>query len=317
MKQSQLNHIKSKEYHMLNKKVKDNLIFAVKVSLSIAAITYVLKKVNFDDIVSIIKSAGILYMIFAFLFFVISKLISADRTLMILRQYKVPISIWDNLKLYWTGMFYNIFLPGGIGGDIYKTIEINRLHRNGIKISAGSVLMDRIAGVTALIFLALLCLPFTRLWPDYKWYTLAAVPFTILSFIIIILIFMPDLKSIIVKLFLWSFLVQIFQTLTILMILFSFSVKTDLIAYILIFLVSSIAAMLPVSVGGIGIRELVFLSFSNYLILDKQFAVAISLMFYLISVLASSLGAISALERKTRKSVNNLLMGTSRIEEGR
>lgn len=286
------------------KRVKDNLVFTLKLLLSVAAITYVLKKVSFDDIVSIVKSARFLYLILAFLFFVISKLIAADRTFMILRQYGIPITKWNNLKLYWTGMFYNMFLPGGIGGDVYKTIEINKLHEGGMKASAGSVLMDRIAGVTALITLALLCLPLTELWSDYKWFTLAGVPITVLGFIAMLLIFMPKLRRILAELFLLSFLVQIFQILTIFMILLSFSIKINLIAYIFIFLVSSIAAMLPISIGGIGIRELVFLSFSDFLVLDKSFAVAISLTFYLISLLASSLGAISALERKNKKPEN-------------
>ena len=231
------------------KRVKDNLIFALKVLLSVAAITYVLKKVSFDEIVSIVKSARFSYLILAFLFFVISKLIAADRTFMILQQHRIPITKWNNLKLYWTGMFYNMFLPGGIGGDVYKSIEINKLHEGGMKVSAGSVLMDRIAGVTALVTLALLCLPLTELWSDYKLLTLAGVPITVFGFIAMLLIFMPKLKRILAELFLWSFLVQIFQMLTILMILLSFSIKINLIAYIFIFLVSSVAAMLPISVG--------------------------------------------------------------------
>jgi hypothetical protein len=179
------------------------------------------------------------------------------------------------------------------------------MHTNGIKVSVGSVLMDRIGGVTALVVLALLFIPFTNLYDQYGWVTYAGVPLAIIGFIGIILIFMPRLKGIAGKLLGWSFLVQIFQVLAVLLILGAFNIKNDQPAYLFIFLVSSVAAMLPISVGGIGIRELVFLSISNYLSLDQKVAVAISLTFYLITVLGSSLGAIPALERRKKEVIGN------------
>lgn len=296
---------------MLNKKSKDNLIFLIKGILSLIAIIYVLKRVNLVDIVTIIKSARYIYLVPAFFLFVISKVASAYRTLLILNQYGIPISGWDNLKLYWTGMFYNLFLPGGIGGDVYKTVMINKMHENGLKISAGSVLIDRIAGVAALIVLALLCIPFTDLSSEYGWLPVAGIPITIIGFIGIILIFLPYLKKIIGRLLIWSFMVQVFQILAILLILGAFSINTDLIEYLLIFLISSVAAMLPISIGGIGIREMVFLKISDYLFLDQKVAVAISLTFYLITVIASSFGIISALEkRRNKKSVSSAIINT-------
>lgn len=288
---------------MRNKKVKDWLILLLKVVLSLIAIIYVLKKISLADIAQIIKSAHLLLLGLAFLLFILSKLMASFRTLLILNRYGIPITVWDNLKLYWTGMFYNLFLPGGIGGDVYKTVVINNMHTNGIKISAGSVLMDRIGGVTALVVLALLFIPFTSLYDKYGWVTYAGVPLTIIGFIGIILAFMPRLKGIAGKLLGWSFLVQLFQVLAVLLILGAFNIKNDQPAYLFIFLVSSVAAMLPISVGGIGVRELVFLSISDYLFLDQKVAVAISLTFYLITVLASSLGAIPALERRKRREI--------------
>ena len=305
MKQIQRNLTKLREFHVLNKKVKERLILILKVILSLIAIIYVLKRISLVDIADILKSARILFLGLAFLLFVVSKLMAAFRTLLILNHYSIPISRWDNLKLYWTGMFYNLFLPGGIGGDVYKTVVINNMHTSGIKISAGAVLMDRIGGVTALIVLALLFIPFTNLYDTYGWVSFVGVPITLIGFIGIILVFMPRLRGIIGRLLGWSFLVQIFQVLTVFLILGAFNIKNDQPAYLLIFLISSLAAMLPISVGGIGIRELVFFSISNYLFLDQKIAVAISLTFYLITVLASSLGAISALERRKKQEIRN------------
>jgi uncharacterized membrane protein YbhN (UPF0104 family) len=175
-------------------------------------------------------------------------------------------------------MFYNLFMPGGIRGDVYKTAVINKLHTNSLRISTGTVLLDRIAGVSALTVLASLSIPFTPLYDDYGC--------------------IPWLTKITAGLLGWSFGVQSLQVLCVLAILSGYTIHTNLPEYLLIFLVSSLAAMLPVSVGGIGIRELVFLHLSSYFLPNQEVAVTISFTFYLIRMFASSWGLVPTLKRK-------------------
>jgi uncharacterized membrane protein YbhN (UPF0104 family) len=60
--------------------------------------------------------------------------------------------------------------------------------------------------------------------------------------------------------------------------------------YLVIFLVSSAVAVLPISVGGVGVRELTFLYGSQLLNVDMNVAVGISFLFYLITALVSLAG---------------------------
>lgn len=288
---------------MLKKKLSERIWLIVKVIFSLAAVIYILKKVSPGDIVNLLDSTNFHYLLFALLMFTISKLLSARRAWIILNHYAIPVSQWDNLKLYWAGMFYNLFLPGGIGGDIYKTFVINNQYNSGIKISAVAVLMDRIAGVAALIVLALLAVPFTNTGVEWIWHVSFGVLITITGFIGFVIIFIPRLKGIIGKLLGWSFLVQIFQMVSLFFILMAFGIKNNHVEYLIIFLISSIAAMLPVSVGGIGIRELVFFSVSDYFLLDQKVAVTISFTFYMITVVASSIGIITALETRRKRKI--------------
>ncbi len=87
-----------------------------------------------------------------------------------------------------------------------------------------------------------------------------------------------------------SLLVQMAQVITILFIILSFGIKENIANYTLIFLVSSIVAMVPISIGGIGVRELTFLYGSKWLGIQEDQAIAISLMFYLITLLVSATG---------------------------
>lgn len=281
----------------LNKKYKSWLFTTIKIVLSILAIVYVLKKVTLNDVSGILFSARTIFLIIAMLLFVASKVVASFRTLLILNRYNVSINWWRNLKLYWTGMFYNLFLPGGIGGDVYKTVIINRMHASGIKTSAVAIIMDRVAGVVALIILAFIGMIFTSLYEKYNWVVFAGIPLAIVGFSGLIYFFTPELKGLSGKLLGWSFLVQVLQVLCVIFILLSFRIDTFYPQYILVFLISSIAAMLPLSIGGIGVRELVFYSLSNYFYLDQGVAVTVSFTFFIITAFSSLWGGITAFDR--------------------
>lgn len=281
----------------LEKKHKNLLLTGLKVVLSVVALLFVLKRVSISDIADILLSCDLPYLILALIMFVGSKLGASTRTLLILRKYGVQIHWWQNLKLYWTGMFYNLFLPGGIGGDVYKTAIINRLHGKGLKTSAAAIIMDRVAGVAALSVLALISALFTGLGEKFSLLIYIGIPLVFAGFILAVYIISPGLKQLILKMLSWSFLVQVLQVFTVFFILMAFSQNNNIPEYILVFLISSIAAMLPVSIGGIGIRELVFLYLSDFFMIDKSFAVTVSFTFFLITAFSSLWGAITSFDR--------------------
>ena len=62
--------------------------------------------------------------------------------------------------------------------------------------------------------------------------------------------------------------------------------------YIFIFLLSSIAAVLPLTIGPLGIRELVFVEGARWFALNGELSVAISLLFFLITLIGSAWGMV-------------------------
>jgi uncharacterized membrane protein YbhN (UPF0104 family) len=67
---------------------------------------------------------------------------------------------------------------------------------------------------------------------------------------------------------------------------------THYIAYLAMFLVSSIAAVLPLSVGGLGVREATFLFGVNMVHLDPAYGVIASSWFFVMTVLSSMIGSL-------------------------
>jgi uncharacterized membrane protein YbhN (UPF0104 family) len=63
-------------------------------------------------------------------------------------------------------------------------------------------------------------------------------------------------------------------------------------AYLAVFLVSSVAAVLPLSFGGLGAREVTFFYCMNLLHLDSTHGVVASSGFFLITAVSSLVGAM-------------------------
>ena len=60
--------------------------------------------------------------------------------------------------------------------------------------------------------------------------------------------------------------------------------------YLFLFLISSIVAMLPITIGGAGSREITFLFGSGILQLDENTSITLSLIFYFITLFTSFWG---------------------------
>jgi len=267
------------------------LIF--KVIVTCLAIYVVIRKIDFAETKRILFSAQLFWLFLALILFNISKMISSVRLNGFFRKIGLNLSFRFNLILYYVGMFYNLFLPGGIGGDGYKVYLLNKHSRVPVKSLIGSILIDRINGMIALSFLALLLLLFIDL---------SFIEFSLTYYLIGLLILIYPGFYFFVKLFFKIFLdyfnwsnmlsmgVQICQLISAFFILLSLDIHNLYLEYLVLFLLSSIVAVLPFTIGGIGARELVFVFGANYLLIDKNTAVAFSLLFFVITAISSFSG---------------------------
>jgi uncharacterized membrane protein YbhN (UPF0104 family) len=86
--------------------------------------------------------------------------------------------------------------------------------------------------------------------------------------------------------------VQVAQVFAVYAIMLSIGIMHDFAAFQFLFLLSSIVAIFPFTVGGLGAREVVFLWGAAQFALNKNEAVFISLLFYLITVIVSLVGLV-------------------------
>lgn len=266
---------------------------------------YISVKINWQLTWNLLVHANKGLLAFAIILFVISKVVAAGRLQIYFRNSNVLLSHFSNLKLYWLGMFYNLFLPGGIGGDAYKVILLKNHKKGEIKSLAAAVLMDRLSGIIGLILLAAIISCSLKNAGNYAIVLALVVLASIVFYYFILSNTLKPLSGLecFINTLLLGIVVQFLQVICVIYIMGSIHIVTDYPVYILIFLLSSVAAILPISLGGLGVREMVFLWGSSEFLLDKQQSIYISVLFYLITAIVSFTGIVWVYKDPLKKAV--------------
>ncbi len=189
-------------------------------------------------------------------------------------------------------MFYNQFLPGGVGGDAYKVALLKHKKSVHLRHGAGIMINDRVSGFVVLLILIVLMYYVVQFDSRLDLVLWILIPLSLFGYLFFIRRFYASVIKIFPLLMLYSCCVQIMQFVVVICLISALGYQERYLSYLFIFGISSIAATLPISVGGIGIREMVFFTGAQYLNLIPEHAVFISITFYLISFVVSIPGII-------------------------
>lgn len=268
--------------------------FLLKLALTVSAFWVVLSKVSPDQILTLLKKADFRSLLLAFCFFNLSKIVSAIRLNRYFSLLGLCLLETKNLVLYYIGMFYNLFLPGGIGGDGYKIYLLQKHHSVRTKSLIAATILDRISGLVPLLILFALFFLFS----PFRHYSSALDLLAIFSMLLVIPVFylinkrfFPKFLPVFSTTLGYGFAVQLLQLLCAWFLFLALGIDHMMSAYLALFLLSSVIAVLPITVGGAGARELVFLYGLNYLHMDSAAGVTFAMLFFLITALSSLMGA--------------------------
>lgn len=275
----------------VGRKTKRIIKTILKFGLTIAALYYVFSRIELSSVMDLFGQTRISFLLLAVLLFAASKALSALRLNIFFRKIGLELPEKTNLRLYLLGMFYNLFLPGGIGGDGYKIYLLQKNYKTGTARLFGAVLSDRLSGMSALAMLAALLFSMTDIPIPWNQAGALLIPVFIAGMYLFFRWFYRYFLPVLTKTTFYSLGVQLLQLFAAWMILLALGGAEGYeLQYLFVFLVSSIVAVLPISVGGMGVRELTFLYGAQFLGIDQDLAVGVSLMFYLITALVSFMG---------------------------
>lgn len=267
---------------------------ALKLVASVVLLYFVFSKIQFQEVLQSIRQTQPVYLIAAILAFAASKILAAYRLNAYLHHLEVWLTHLSNLKLYLLGMFYNLFLPGGIGGDAYKGYVLKKSYGIRTKRVIALMVLDRLSGLLLLFTYACLLALFLKetVVTDFRILIILAILIATGVFWILNKRYFEYVFPVFWKSLGYSSGVQLLQLICVFLIWKSLGLDAQLLPYLFIFLVSSIVAVLPITIGGIGSREIVFLYGAMWLGLEESTSISISVIFFLITAFVSLFGMI-------------------------
>lgn len=303
------------------------LELALKAGISLGLIWYLAYQMDWPALSRIFAGTLLLPFSGAVLLFALSNALGTAQWHLLLRVQNIPISFRQSLVFYHVGVFFNNVLLGNIGGDAMRIYDIRRLSGQASGGVAATV-MDRFVGLFSTCTLALaayLVLP--------EVHDLASVLVPIWLGLLVVLgagmsrragiyfeglarRFLParlgdiigSLRQSMVAyrhrygllLGIWglSLMVQLCRVLVYWAAGLAVGMAVPLGYYVCFQPIAAIIAALPVSVGGLGVRENVVVKLFGTVGAEANLSFAMSLLGYLAGILASLLGGVAFVFRR-------------------
>jgi len=287
------------------------LAFAVKFVFSFAIIAYLLLKLTpVRDIGNAIRGVDIFWLALSFSLHALGLLISARRWQILIHAQGDRVPLGFLAQSYLVGNFFNLFLPTRFGGDIVRIWDGSRYSKSLLKSSA-IVLVERLTGIIVLLLFAVAAslyrLEMTQKYP-IVWISLAvslAGLFCIIGFFLPItetlLNKLPDrgfLKKIKSKIFefrqvvlvyrekkrafgmalFWAFLLQVNVILHYFLVGKAFQLPIPFVDYFIFMPIVLLLLTIPITLGGLGLRELLYIEIFQLYGIPDAVAVSFSLI---------------------------------------
>jgi len=125
--------------------------YTIKISITLALLIFLFRKVDFRQLFDVVRNSDCQKMLIAFFLFFILNIFVMGRWFLLLRGIDIHVRPHRLFLSYLSSLFFNLFLPSTIGGDAVRTLDIaehTRKHSSGI---LATVVLDRVGGFLGLI----------------------------------------------------------------------------------------------------------------------------------------------------------------------
>lgn len=272
------------------------LKFCLKVILSVAALWLAFSAVPLSQVMQHMSGLNWRLVLLSVLCLHGSHLMSALRVRDSLRQvHDIRVAPRYAFWLHYVGTMFNMLLPSSIGGDGYKAWLLSRRFGQRMLTMVHLMLSNRASGLVLLFWLlAVLLLAHDGLraaLPHYTFWVLAGALGIGAAYHVAARLLWHETLRYHARMAVFSLGVQGMMLLSVWALVAAFGAPRAL-EYLMVMLVASIVSLLPISIGGIGLRELLMVALSPYLSFDANQAVALAAVYSLIHLSISVVGVV-------------------------
>ncbi len=293
-------------------RAKAGVKFAARLSISLALLGWLLQRSDLQKVAQGFGRIPATAWLTAFGMYIASQLVSTTRWRILARALGFPGSWIRYLQYYFVGMYFNLFLPTGVGGDLFKAMFLMR--QGGGRLAATwSVIMDRATGLVAMFILggaSVVLVP--GLLPAHFTVVLKGVLSGLVVGLPLFCLFSQGAHRI------WPWAQERLETLLVLgrrprvclaalalslvvqglcmgiiaMLARSMGLPPHPLFYFAAYPLVALMILLPVSFNGIGVREGGFIYFLGLKGVEPERALCLSLSFFAIQVAAGLVGGL-------------------------
>lgn len=289
----------------------------IKIIISLIILILFFKSVNIEKLQKLASYISVVSLIVLLLLTVFRNYLGAIRFKSLV-AIKKKISILEIMKQYFVASLFNNFLPTALGGDGVRLLMVAKC---GISKTESGVMIftERLIGFYALIFISFFSSFFWDL--PLKIFLLISSMMLVYSILIILFLFlkikiktkniflnkvfnifniMQLRKSLIYKVFSLSIIYQIISIYVSFYVANIINVETSILPFLTLVPLVWFFTMIPISFGGVGIREISFAYLLSFVGISKEQALIISLGTYLTLVASGVIGAVIFITRKIK-----------------
>jgi len=284
-----------------------------KLLISVALLSLVFRYVNFKDVSNLVFAYSPQVLVEVIILQFLALAVAALKWQVFLQEH----SFKNLFRFTLVGQFYSLILPGQLLGEMAKAYRFSKGEKGKERLVA-SVAMDKITGVAGLLFVAALGMVCTKTellgnWKMVIIATLIVVLVGIFSFRF------ESVRSLAVKYLPFPrtlapfmdayheyakdtaliartvFLGVLFQLLAVwitMTLAHSLGIIISPFDWFWIFSLVSVAVFIPITIGGLGVREGIFVGLLGFFAVPSAEAVVLSLSIFAFQILAGAVGGI-------------------------
>jgi len=239
---------------------------------------------------------------------------------LLLRSHNPSYTTSALLRPCFISIFFNNLLPSSTGGDLLRAFHIYRLEKK-LALAVSPILTERVTGLAVMIGLAVSALPFFRIEHPLLSAIAAVLPWIFVGAVCgLFLVAMPHtyrpfhrfierwsrfrpvstilhiaeaahgyLKRprLVIGMVFYTVALQGLEVVVFWLLGAGVEASPDFVAYLLVVPLVLVASMLPITVGGLGVRETAAITLFTIVGMSRPDAAAVSLLFLLVLVVAS------------------------------
>jgi uncharacterized protein (TIRG00374 family) len=303
----------------------------LKILISGFLVGFLLYRIGLQEVINHLSNVHGGWLLAAILLFTSSHFLGAFQWWLLLKSERIKISWGQSLAFYFVGLFFNNFFISALGGDFLRMYDIRRYTRDG-PAAVSTVFLDRALGLFVLSGLGILLMPFILLRSDHRIEILLLCCFLAAGWIVFIFIFfnkpfarpfawvMEKLipagivvkfrevyrkihdfgrkRRLVIALVLVSFIIQSGRIVTHFLLAISLGISISPIYFFVIVPVIAIMASLPISIGGIGLREQTGVVLFGIVGMTSLQAFSVEFLAYLVAIVTSIPGGLIFIIRR-------------------